>query len=120
MRCHLCADDARLQLSGPGPSISVFSHCVTIGGDWMQVNQLKRNPDKTKVMVMGKLLCLKWNWDIYHWGVQLLVTQGHGLEVLLDPLLHLDLKVAAVARRFRLRCGHHCIALHMGLPSKAM
>lgn len=53
------------------------------------------NPDKTEAMVTGRPC------DLGHqslMGFSLLFTEFHSLDVLPDPLLHLDLQVAAMTR----------------------
>lgn len=79
-----------------GPTFSVLSHCLVVVGDWRQVNQLKLNPDKTGVMVVGRPFDVGRKGEMGHlslMGVQpLLVTQVCSLCMLRDPLKHLDLQ----------------------------
>lgn len=64
----------------------------------MWVNQLKINPDKLVVMVMGILCDWERTGTSIIDGIQTpIVTQILSLGVLLDPLLLLDFHVAVLA-----------------------
>lgn len=52
--CHQCAGDSQIYLSfsfDPGPEVTVLSWYLAVDWNWMQVNQLKLNLEKTEVVV---------------------------------------------------------------------
>ena len=94
--------DTQKWLSWPSKSeepISSLDLCLVSRMEWMRVNKLKFNPDKTEVLLVSQ----KANQGI---GMQpvldevalLLKTQVYSFGVLLDLPLSLDAQVSAVAR----------------------
>uniref|UniRef100_A0A803TS28 Reverse transcriptase domain-containing protein n=1 Tax=Anolis carolinensis TaxID=28377 RepID=A0A803TS28_ANOCA len=150
VRCHLYADDVQLYHSFSPASkeaVQILNRCLAAVSDWMRVNKLKLNPDKTEVLLVSRKaeqgIGLQPELD----GVALpLKAQVRSLGVLLDSSLSLEPQVSAVARgafaqlklvrQLRPYLGKpdmatvvhalvtsrldYCNALYVGLPSKTV
>lgn len=59
--CHQYADDSQLYISlskFPGHAVEVLNCCLAAMVNWLKVNILKLNPERTKVMQVGKVKVL--------------------------------------------------------------
>ncbi|XP_053142271.1 uncharacterized protein LOC128340742 [Hemicordylus capensis] len=128
-----------------GEAVTVLKRCLDAVMDWMRVNKLRLNPDKTEVLLVGGSSA--WVNDVQPVldGVaRPLKDQVHILGVLLDPAPSLEVQVASMAQSafYQLRlicqlqpylereslatvthalvtsCLDYCNALYMGLPLK--
>ncbi|KAF7239262.1 WD repeat-containing protein 90 [Varanus komodoensis] len=142
---HQYADDTQPCLSfstNPGEAVAVLNRCLAEVMGWMRANELKLNPDKTEVLVVGGSDFGEGDLDLVLNGVALPLRLG----VLLDPELSLKAQVTAVARSafFQLRLIYElrpylendclatvthalvtsrldfCNTLYMGLPLKTV
>ncbi|XP_053155745.1 uncharacterized protein LOC128346445 [Hemicordylus capensis] len=87
------------QLKHAGEAVTVLNRCFDAVMDWMKVNKLRLNPDKTEVLLVG--CSSAWVNDVQPVldGVALpLKDQVHSLGVPRDPALSLEAQVASVAR----------------------
>uniref|UniRef100_A0A803T8P4 Reverse transcriptase domain-containing protein n=1 Tax=Anolis carolinensis TaxID=28377 RepID=A0A803T8P4_ANOCA len=101
--CHLYADDTQLYYSFPPNSKEapqILDRCLAAVMDWMRVNKLKLNPDKTEVLQVSRAADRGIGWQPALDRVALpLKTQVRSLGVLLDSALTLDAQVSAMAGR---------------------
>lgn len=113
--------------SNLGPPVSVLSQCLVVGGDWVQVNQLKLNPRQDWSDNDGQAAWPRSVWKIHYWWCSTFPCHTNlKLQIFLHLLLYLDLYVAAVTRStfhefylvrtlqtfVRFRSSHHHPCLH--------
>uniref|UniRef100_A0A803TVM8 Reverse transcriptase domain-containing protein n=1 Tax=Anolis carolinensis TaxID=28377 RepID=A0A803TVM8_ANOCA len=100
--CHLYAYDIQLYHSFSPASkeaVQILNRCLAAVSEWMRVNKLKLNPDKTEVHLVSRKAEQGIGLQPVLDGVALpLKAQVRSLGVLLDSSLSLEPQLLAVAR----------------------
>lgn len=72
--CHQYTDDICINMSlskSPGNAVVTLNGCLAAVVNWLKVNKLKQNPEKPKVLLVGKAEFLKVIFVLTWNGVQL-------------------------------------------------
>ena len=100
--CHQYADDTQLYLSllfKSEEAILVLDQCLMSVMDWMRMNKMRLNPDKTGVLPVKRKANRRIGMQSVLDRVTLpLKTQVHSLGIFLHSVLSLDAQVFMRAR----------------------